>query len=97
MELVRHFLIEPTNKGVRIKGCCNEPVFGSLAALVYQHSITPLALPCKLVIPTRDLTVHYESTKTTSLTPTPSTKKINQGSDPNYARQLLEKGAGKSF
>jgi len=24
---------------------------GSLAALVYQHSITPLALPCKLVLP----------------------------------------------
>ena len=27
-ELVRHFLIEPTTKGVKIKGCCNEPVFG---------------------------------------------------------------------
>ena len=27
-ELVRHFLIEPTSKGVRIKGCSNEPVFG---------------------------------------------------------------------
>ena len=27
-ELVRHFLIEPTSKGVRIKGCTNEPVFG---------------------------------------------------------------------
>lgn len=27
-ELVRHFLIEPTPKGVRIKGCVNEPVFG---------------------------------------------------------------------
>ena len=25
-------------------------VTGSLAALVYQHSITPLALPCKLVL-----------------------------------------------
>uniref|UniRef100_A0AAR2M1J6 Tensin 1 n=1 Tax=Pygocentrus nattereri TaxID=42514 RepID=A0AAR2M1J6_PYGNA len=25
-----------------------------LSALVYQHSITPLALPCKLMIPTRD-------------------------------------------
>lgn len=24
---------------------------GSLAALVYQHIITPLALPCKLVLP----------------------------------------------
>ena len=50
-DLVRHFLIEPTPKGVRLRGCSNEPVFGSLAALVYQHSITPLALPCKLVLP----------------------------------------------
>lgn len=29
-ELVRHFLIEPTSKGVRLKGCSNEPVFGKL-------------------------------------------------------------------
>lgn len=27
-ELVRHFLIEPTSRGVRLKGCANEPVFG---------------------------------------------------------------------
>ncbi|KAK3870859.1 hypothetical protein Pcinc_023954 [Petrolisthes cinctipes] len=53
-ELVRHFLIEPTSRGVRLKGCPNEPVFGSLSALVYQHSITPLALPCRLVLPDRD-------------------------------------------
>lgn len=53
-ELVRHFLVEPTAKGVRLKGCPNEPVFGSLAALVYQHSITPLALPCKLLLPDSD-------------------------------------------
>ncbi|XP_066179210.1 tensin-3 [Sylvia atricapilla] len=53
-ELVRHFLIECTQKGVRLKGCPNEPYFGSLTALVYQHSITPLALPCKLLIPDRD-------------------------------------------
>ncbi|XP_053117977.1 tensin-3 isoform X3 [Hemicordylus capensis] len=53
-ELVRHFLIECTHKGVRLKGCPNEPYFGSLTALVYQHSITPLALPCKLLIPDRD-------------------------------------------
>jgi len=50
-ELVRHFLIEPTLKGVKLKGCSTEPVFGSLAALVYQHSQTPLSLPCKLIIP----------------------------------------------
>ncbi|NXV58465.1 TENS3 protein, partial [Molothrus ater] len=53
-ELVRHFLIECTQKGVRLKGCPNEPYFGDLTALVYQHSITPLALPCKLLIPDRD-------------------------------------------
>ncbi|XP_042620180.1 tensin-1-like isoform X5 [Cyprinus carpio] len=53
-ELVRHFLIETSPKGVRLKGCPNELYFGCLSALVYQHSITPLALPCKLVIPTRD-------------------------------------------
>lgn len=29
-ELVRHFLIEPTTKGVRLKGCPNEPVFGKI-------------------------------------------------------------------
>lgn len=29
-ELVRHFLIEPTPKGVKLKGCSNEPVFGKL-------------------------------------------------------------------
>ncbi|XP_053327561.1 tensin-1 isoform X2 [Spea bombifrons] len=53
-ELVRHFLIETSPRGVKLKGCLNEPYFGCLSALVYQHSITPLALPCKLVIPSRD-------------------------------------------
>lgn len=52
-ELVRHFLVEPTLRGVRLKGCSNEPVFSSLSALVYQHSVTPLALPCRLMIPDR--------------------------------------------
>ncbi|KAM9365116.1 tensin-1 isoform 2-T2 [Pholidichthys leucotaenia] len=54
-ELVRHFLIESSPKGVKLKGCPNEPYFGCLSALVYQHAITPLALPCKLLIPTTDL------------------------------------------
>ncbi|XP_040175515.1 uncharacterized protein LOC120908515 isoform X6 [Anopheles arabiensis] len=54
-ELVRHFLVEPTIRGVRLKGCANEPVFTSLSALVYQHSITPLALPCRLIIPDMEL------------------------------------------
>ncbi|XP_075862049.1 tensin-1 isoform X7 [Microcebus murinus] len=55
-ELVRHFLIETGPRGVKLKGCPNEPNFGSLSSLVYQHSIIPLALPCKLVIPNRDPT-----------------------------------------
>ncbi|KAM7362179.1 focal adhesion protein tensin isoform 1-T2 [Cochliomyia hominivorax] len=54
-ELVRHFLIEPTTRGVRLKGCNNEPVFTSLSALVYEHSINQLALPCLLRIPEQDL------------------------------------------
>jgi len=54
-DLVRHFLIEPTSRGVRLKGCSNEPTFASLAALIYQHSITALALPCRVVIPTSDI------------------------------------------
>jgi tensin len=54
-ELVRHFLIEPTSKGVKLKGYSNEPVFGSLSALVYQHTLTPLALPTKLILPSNDL------------------------------------------
>lgn len=53
-QLVRHFLIETGPKGVKIKGCQNEPHFGSLSALVYQHSITPISLPCKLRIPEKD-------------------------------------------
>ncbi|XP_063242064.1 tensin-1 isoform X3 [Bacillus rossius redtenbacheri] len=50
-ELVRHFLIEPTSRGVRLKGCSNEPVFSSLSALVYQHSLMQMALPCRLLLP----------------------------------------------
>uniref|UniRef100_A0A4W4EXE5 Tensin 2a n=1 Tax=Electrophorus electricus TaxID=8005 RepID=A0A4W4EXE5_ELEEL len=50
-QLVRHFLIEIGPRGVKIKGCQNEPHFGSLSALVYQHSISPISLPCALRIP----------------------------------------------
>ncbi|XP_063977368.1 tensin-1 isoform X3 [Diachasmimorpha longicaudata] len=53
-ELVRHFLIEPTSRGVRLKGCANEPVFSSLSALVYQHSLMAMALPCQLLLPEAD-------------------------------------------
>ncbi|KAG8452698.1 hypothetical protein GDO86_004474 [Hymenochirus boettgeri] len=54
-QLVRHFLIETGPKGVKIKGSPIEPHFGSLSALVSQHSVTPLSLPCRLRIPARDL------------------------------------------
>lgn len=36
-ELVRHFLIECTQKGVRLKGCPNEPYFG-------EYLLAPLQL-----------------------------------------------------
>ncbi|XP_053517374.1 tensin-3 isoform X4 [Artibeus jamaicensis] len=81
-ELVRHFLIECTSKGVRLKGCSNEPYFGSLTALVCQHSITPLALPCKLLIPDRDpLEEAVESSPQTAA---------------NSAAELLKQGAEAS-
>ncbi|XP_063156760.1 tensin-4 [Candoia aspera] len=50
---IRHFLIESSPKGVHLKGAEEEPYFGSLSAFVYQHTIMPLALPCKLVIPSQ--------------------------------------------
>uniref|UniRef100_A0A0X3Q617 Tensin-3 n=1 Tax=Schistocephalus solidus TaxID=70667 RepID=A0A0X3Q617_SCHSO len=53
-DLVRHYLIEtvttPT-RGVRIKGFSVEPIFASLVHLIYEHTRTPLALPCCLVLP----------------------------------------------
>ncbi|XP_033825022.1 tensin-4-like [Periophthalmus magnuspinnatus] len=49
-DLVRHFLIESSAKGVRIKGASQEPYFGSLPALVYQHTISAYALPCRLLL-----------------------------------------------
>ncbi|XP_074080073.1 tensin-4 isoform X2 [Macrotis lagotis] len=55
LEVIRHFLIESSAKGVHLKGAGEEPYFGSLSAFVYQHSIMPLALPCKLVIPRKEL------------------------------------------
>ncbi|NXD30824.1 TENS4 protein, partial [Spelaeornis formosus] len=40
---------------MKVPGSPSSSQTGSLSAFVYQHSITPLALPCKLSIPTRDL------------------------------------------
>ncbi|XP_068561221.1 tensin-1 isoform X2 [Cebidichthys violaceus] len=76
-ELVRHFLIESSPKGVKLKGCPNEPYFGCLSALVYQHAITPLALPCKLLIPTTDLTEEVPEVAA----PNPLAERLKQGAD----------------
>uniref|UniRef100_A0A669CN67 Tensin 1 n=1 Tax=Oreochromis niloticus TaxID=8128 RepID=A0A669CN67_ORENI len=73
-ELVRHFLIESSPKGVKLKGCPNEPYFGCLSALVYQHAITPLALPCKLVIPTTGM-----CNKCSVTTANPMAERLKQG------------------
>ncbi|XP_067440442.1 tensin-4-like [Thunnus thynnus] len=54
-DLIRHFLIESSAKGVRIKGSSQEPYFGSLSALVYQHTISAYALPCKLLLHSQEL------------------------------------------
>ncbi|XP_078535388.1 tensin-1 isoform X1 [Lissotriton helveticus] len=75
-ELVRHFLIETSSRGVKLKGCPNEPYFGCLSALVYQHSITPLALPCKLVVPSRD---PMEEKKEVAVPANSSTDLLKQG------------------
>lgn len=47
---MRHFLIEPAPGGVRVRGSDIEPIFSSLNALVYQHSLTPLSLPYRLLL-----------------------------------------------
>ncbi|XP_019362330.1 PREDICTED: tensin-4 [Gavialis gangeticus] len=64
-DLVRHFLIESSAKGVHLKGANEEPYFGSLSAFVYQHAIMQLSLPSKLIIPSRDLADGDSSPDTT--------------------------------
>ncbi|XP_030199278.1 tensin-1 isoform X2 [Gadus morhua] len=82
-ELVRHFLIESSPKGVKLKGCPNEPFFGCLSALVYQHAITPLALPCKLLIPTTDLN---EEAPVVPVATNPLAERLKQGAVPSVQR-----------
>ncbi|KAM3842764.1 tensin-4-like [Diretmus argenteus] len=62
LQVVKHFLIESSAKGVRIKGSSQEPYFGSLSALVYQHTITAYDLPCKLLLKSHDLGTGEEGT-----------------------------------
>lgn len=81
-QLVRHFLIETGPKGVKIKGCPTEPYFGSLSALVSQHSISPISLPCCLRIPSKD------PLEETSETPVPTNM--------STAADLLRQGAACS-
>ncbi|XP_075997342.1 tensin-2-like isoform X2 [Genypterus blacodes] len=69
-QLVRHFLIETGPRGVKIKGCQNESYFGSLSALVYQHSITPISLPCALRIPEKDLIGELQEMQSSTSTST---------------------------
>ncbi|CAJ1051601.1 tensin-2-like isoform X1 [Xyrichtys novacula] len=69
-QLVRHFLIETGPRGVKIKGCQNESYFGSLSALVYQHSITPISLPCALRIPEKDLVGELQEVQSATNTST---------------------------
>ncbi|KAJ6665573.1 hypothetical protein lerEdw1_003416 [Lerista edwardsae] len=90
-ELVRHFLIETSPKGVKLKGCPNEPNFGCLSALVYQHSIMPLALPCKLVIPDREELLLVVNNFPFFKDPMDETKE--SASSSNSATDLLKQGA----
>merc|ERR1719427_1918871 len=78
-ELIRHYLIEPSMRGVRLKGCADEPVFGSLSALIYQHSITSIALPCKLIIPTQNLEVVSEMDSDSVEVATSAAELLQQG------------------
>ncbi|XP_066564460.1 tensin-2 isoform X2 [Amia ocellicauda] len=78
-QLVRHFLIETGPRGVKIKGCQNEPHFGSLSALVYQHSITPISLPCTLRLPEKD--------------PIGEQQEVSSTSNMSTAADLLKQGA----
>ncbi|XP_061584954.1 tensin-4-like [Cololabis saira] len=54
-DAIRHFLIESSAKGVRIRGSSQEPYFGSLSALVYQHTVSAYGLPCKLLLHSQEL------------------------------------------
>ncbi len=64
----------------------------NLSALVYQHSVTPLALPIKLVLPVADMTEDYRSMANPQQQPQQHevTKKLS-------VKDLLEKGAGKNL
>ncbi len=60
----------------------------NLSALVYQHSVTPLALPIRLVLPVTDMTEDYRSMANQQQQQHETAKKLS-------VKDLLEKGAGK--
>ncbi|KAJ8409211.1 hypothetical protein AAFF_G00242320 [Aldrovandia affinis] len=100
-QLVRHFLIETGPRGVKIKGCQNEPHFGSLSAMVYQHSITPISLPCSLRIPEKVdfLTLCWPSSTTRGQESTlgrdlvGEIQEVQAASNMSTAADLLKQGA----
>nr|XP_015217752.1 PREDICTED: tensin-4 [Lepisosteus oculatus]XP_015217753.1 PREDICTED: tensin-4 [Lepisosteus oculatus] len=85
-ELVRHYLIESSARGVRLKGSSEEPYFGSLSALVYQHAITSFALPCKLLIPGHG---------GTPCSPTPPNSSAKEHHGPDASAQPEKATAGR--
>ncbi|KAG5836261.1 hypothetical protein ANANG_G00252720 [Anguilla anguilla] len=65
--------------GVKIKGCQNEPYFGSLSALVYQHSITHISLPCVLLIPDKDPVGELQESQTAGNSTSTAADLLRQG------------------
>ena len=53
-DCVRHFLIAPHHRGIRLQGW-EEPPFDNLTTFVIQHSNQPMALPCRLRIQKGDM------------------------------------------
>ena len=52
---------------------------GSLSALIYQHSVTPLALPIKLVLPENDLVLKDGVSLAGQSPASPTTQLLTQG------------------
>lgn len=75
-----------TYRPLRTKSTSFSCLLVNLSALIYQHSVTPLALPIKLSLPVADMTEDYRSTSNQQHD---ATKKLS-------VKDLLEKGAGKT-
>ena len=89
-KLVKHFLIQPTSRGVKMKGYKEEPVFASLSAFVYQHTVTRLGLPTLLLLPGLNLGPQHERTaQATQQTGARLTSGMFPGSD-NFSEESVE-------